>query len=648
MILDPLQGKYHVMKRIGVGGFATIYSGFDMSLERCVAIKLLEPVEGAGDINTRFFREARAMANLSHPNIVAVFDSAEFDEKPYMVMDLVCGPTLIELVKTSSPTLPQVCSIAQQVCKGMKYGHDHGVVHGDLTLGNIMIHDTGIEQTVKVLDFGMAQLLHEEDSAADRIMAGTAYFMSPEQIRNDPIDGRTDIFSFGVCFHRMLNGFFPFEAEFPAAISYLIMNEDHVAYADHVPDPLRKVVSRCLEKEPEGRYQDFAEVERDIDAALAGGLAAAAPSETNIEGLRSYAKPLIAVNPYVSRVMVSNPDEFFGREREIGRIYSRLDAPRPQSVSVVGDRRIGKSSLLYHIYDVANRQRHMSTHGDSIFVYLDFQQNREFDETRFIDFLFNMFNYEDPTLQDFSGRERTLDELKTVVEQLHNAGKRIVILMDEFEVITANPKFSGKFFALLRGLANTYSVAYVTSSNEDLQKMCHNKDISDSPFFNIFTNLILRPLAEKEAVEMVTEPSEARGVPLAPHAGRILEMAGLFPLFLQMACSAAFESQMDDPSAEPDWPEINDAFMEEARPHYRSVWNHFDDQAKEALTLVARGKSVGSKYEYIKDRLARRGYVVDSNGGSALCSTSFESFVMAETGASKGGGFFKSLLRKKG
>jgi AAA+ ATPase superfamily predicted ATPase len=195
--------------------------------------------------------------------------------------------------------------------------------------------------------------------------------------------------------------------------------------------------------------------------------------------------------------MIANPTEFFGREREV-RIYSRLDAPRPQSISIVGDRRIGKSSLLYHIYRVRNRKQYMTNHEEAIFVYLDFQQDLEFDVPRFIDFLFNMFSYESKSERDYTKKERTLDELKNVIQQLHDEGKRIVILMDEFEVITRNPRFEGQFFSLLRALANSYRVAYVTSSHEDLQKMCHNKDISDSPFFNIFSNLILRPFSRRK------------------------------------------------------------------------------------------------------------------------------------------------------
>jgi len=648
MIGKLLQGKYDVRKRIGKGGFATVYNGFDVSLERPVAIKVLEDDGGIPDIKARFLREAKAMAKLNHANIATVFDSAEDDGKPYMVMELVNGPTLLELVKATPLTLPQVCTIAMQTCSALKYAHDHGVIHRDLTLRNIMINEVDNEQQVKVLDFGMAKMVRAEDQTTTGITAaGTPHYMAPEQIRNEHADGRVDIFAFGVCFHRMVNGFFPFEAEFPAALIYLILNEKEIAFADGVPEEFKKVGMRCLEKNPLNRYRDFGELMADMKILEESCKGKTTETSAKFSGLSAYADRSSKRNPYLNRVMIANPSEFFGREREVRRIYSRLDAPRPQSISIVGDRRIGKSSLLYHIYRARNRKQYMTNHEEAIFVYLDFQQDLEFDVPRFIDFVFNMFSYESKSERDYTQRERTLDELKNVIQQLHDEGKRIVILMDEFEVITRNPRFEGQFFSLLRALANSYRVAYVTSSHEDLQKMCHNKDISDSPFFNIFSNLILRPFSREEALELIVAPSAQESVPLERHAAGIIELAGYFPMFLQIACSAAFEALMTDPAAELDWRHVRDVFMEEARPHYRSIWDHFDEPARESLTSLAGGKAINAKFSYIKEDLVRRGYIVESDKGAALCSTSFKDFVVEQTGKAGRGNVLRSLLRKK-
>ena len=345
--------------------------------------------------------------------------------------------------------------------------------------------------------------------------------------------------------------------------------------------------------------------------------------------------------------MIKNPAEFFGRSREIRKIYSRLDAPHPQSISVVGERRIGKSSLLNYIYQAKNRRKQMQNYDNAIFVYLDFQREMDYDVAKFINFLFSMFSYESKHDSDYTKRENTLDELKRVVEELQERGKRMIILMDEFEAITKNEKFQEHFFAYLRSLANSYRVAYVTSSYEDLQRMCHNKDISDSPFFNIFSNLPLRPFTEDDAMELITVPSEAEGVPLEPHAKEILELAGRFPLFLQIACSAVFEFLLEHKDEALNWAQITKSFSDEVDQHYRSIWDRMEEPARENLGRIASGKSVSRQYEFVNEDLERRGYLVETPSGLAVCSTSFKNFVLKETGGGKGGKRFLGLFGRK-
>ncbi|HUV36620.1 MAG TPA: hypothetical protein VMX58_06755 [Patescibacteria group bacterium] len=214
-----------------------------------------------------------------------------------------------------------------------------------------------------------------------------------------------------------------------------------------------------------------------------------------------------------------------------------------------------------------------------------------------------------------------------------------------FELITRNERFEEDFFSFLRSLANSYRVAYVTSSREELQLMCHNRDISDSPFFNIFSNLPLRPFSRGEALELVTVPSKREGVPLEEHAGRIIDLAGLFPFFLQIACSSAFEFLLDNPDAEPDWEQISRTFEEEAVPHYSFVWERFDEAERGNLVRIASGKAIDRKYRYVNENLERRGYLIETDEGPMLCSKSFEGFIRQKTGDESGGGSkFPSLF----
>jgi serine/threonine-protein kinase len=200
----------------------------------------------------------------------------------------------------------------------------------------------------------------------------------------------------------------------------------------------------------------------------------------------------------------------------------------------------------------------------------------------------------------------------------------------------------------MRSLANSYHMAYVTSSRDELQLMCHNRDISDSPFFNIFSNLPLRPFTRDEALDLISTPSKKEGVPLETHAGRIIDLAGLFPFYLQIACSGVFEHLLDNPETEPDWDQIVKSFKDESYPHYSHVWERMDEQERENLRRIASGKPIGKKYGFVSDNLARKGYLVESSGTVSMCSSSFADFVLSQPErSSRKKSLFSSIFDRK-
>jgi len=488
MIGAVLQDKYRIEKKIGQGGFAIVYQAFDANLKRQVAVKVLSAGEANDSFKKRFIRESEALANLSHPNILTVFDCGEYEGKEYLVMELVNGPSLENLIAETHLTLAQACSLAAQICSAMAYAHSQGIIHRDLTMKNIMLEEDSAENArVKILDFGLVKLMHSGVTTTGNAMMGTPSYMAPEQVLGKPTDGRVDIWAFGVSLYRMLCGRFPFEAEHPAALMYLIANEENIDFPDEIPDDLKDIIQQCLQKDPRNRPRDFTEIESDIARVQRQFTNVGDLGTTTIQRVSELADRSSKRNPYLNRVMIKNPGDFCGRDKEVRKIYSRLDAPQPQSISVVGDRRIGKSSLLNFVYNKKIRKRNMQNYANAIFVYLDFQNSVGFDVQKFIDFLFNVFSFEMDDGSQYTKRPKTLDQLKDVVQELHEKGKRIIILMDEFEIITRNENFEEDFFSFLRSLANSFRVAYVTSSRDELQLMCHNKDISDSPFFNIFS-----------------------------------------------------------------------------------------------------------------------------------------------------------------
>jgi serine/threonine protein kinase len=649
---EVLGDKYKVERKIGQGGFASVYLGFDTKLQRDVAVKVLSTVTDNDDFKERFFRESQALANLNHPNILTVYDCGEHDGREYLVMELVNGPSLEHLIAKTELTMPQVVAIAVQICRAMEYAHAQGIIHRDLSLKNIMLDEEDTERArVKILDFGLVKLLYSGVQTTGNAMMGTPAYMAPEQVLGKATDGKVDVWAFGVGLYRILTGELPFRGEHPAALMYSIVNDTELEFGEAVPEILQSIVNSCLAKDAKERpgFGELAEELEDLQCSLNENSGGATTMLTNVSRLADRSSKR---NPYLNRVMIKNPKDFFGREKEIRKIYSRLDAPQPQSISVVGDRRIGKSSLLNYVYQKKNRKTNMQNYDSSIFVYMDFQNTIDNDVTKYIDLLFNIFSFETGDVTKYTSRPKTLEQLKSVIAELSDEGKRIIIMMDEFELITRNKNFEEDFFSFLRSLANSHRVAYVTSSREELQMMCHNKDISDSPFFNIFSNLPLRPFSASEAMELIATPSKREGIPLEEYAGWILELAGLFPFFLQIACSSAFEYIVENPGSEPDWRAIKSTFEEEALPHYHFIWDKFDEMDKENIHKIAAGGAIGRKSQYVSEDLLRRGYLIESKDGLSLCSSSFADFVRRQPGGqggrSKISSIFGRMKRGKG
>ncbi|HEY1660771.1 MAG TPA: protein kinase [Candidatus Sulfotelmatobacter sp.] len=255
-------GPYEIIAPLGAGGMGEVYRAHDSRLGRDVALKIL-PAEVAGDASrrARFEQEARAVAALSHPNIVAVYDVGE----GYMVSELVEGGTL----RTAKFGLRKTLDIAAQIASGLAAAHAAGIVHRDLKPDNVLLTREG---RAKILDFGLARVLPSRSPADETmtlrtdpgVVMGTAGYMSPEQVRGIKADHRSDIFSFGVMLHEMLSGQRTFQGETGVDTMQAILRQDPPELPRTVPAGVREVVQHCLEKDAADRFQSA----RDLGFAL--------------------------------------------------------------------------------------------------------------------------------------------------------------------------------------------------------------------------------------------------------------------------------------------------------------------------------------------------------------------------------------------
>jgi eukaryotic-like serine/threonine-protein kinase len=257
-----LVDRYELGPVLGQGGMAKVHQGLDRQLGRQVAIKVLAPpFDRDREFVERFQREARAAAGLSHPNIVAVFDSGSDDGTHYIVTELVEGETLADRLRRDGP-MPQAeaVAVAVDIARALAAAHERGLIHRDIKPGNVMLLP---DARVKVVDFGIARAAGSDTLTNTGVVLGSTAYLSPEQASGQPVDERADLYALGCVLYEMLTGRVPFSADTPIATMYRHVNEDPPPPSTFAPIPseLEDIVMRALEKEPKRRFASASELE---------------------------------------------------------------------------------------------------------------------------------------------------------------------------------------------------------------------------------------------------------------------------------------------------------------------------------------------------------------------------------------------------
>jgi eukaryotic-like serine/threonine-protein kinase len=283
-------GPYEILAPLARGGMGEVYRARDNRLRREVALKML-PDAAAHDADSlaRFDRETRAVAALSHPNILAIHDTGSFRAIPWAVTELLQGESLAERLRGGPLAPEKAVDVAAQVADGLAAAHARGIIHRDIKPENIFLTHEG---RAKILDFGIARIEQPartpgisgagRQSTSSQFLVGTAGYMSPEQVRGKRIDARTDVFSLGATFYEMLTGRRAFARETPVETLGAVLRDDPTKHpeTEKIPEILRPFVFRCLEKDPTDRYQSAKDLLMDLRAYQAERLSKAAERVT--------------------------------------------------------------------------------------------------------------------------------------------------------------------------------------------------------------------------------------------------------------------------------------------------------------------------------------------------------------------------------
>jgi predicted Ser/Thr protein kinase/tetratricopeptide (TPR) repeat protein len=269
-------GKYKVLEKIGQGAMGEVHKAHDPILNRFVAVKTISSELGSDDtLRKRFEREAQSAARLNHPNIITVYDYGEEHGKIYMAMELLEGSDLKQTIAKRAPlTLDEKLAIIDQIAEGLAFAHEKDIVHRDLKPANVHLLANG---QVKIMDFGLARLGGSEMTRAGMVM-GTPHYMSPEQVRGERADARSDVFAVGCVFYELLTYRKPFDADSMHSVLFKVMQEEPPSVQDltpGLPAVLAQVVERAMAKDATQRFQNAAEFRAALHRAMqavAGGL----------------------------------------------------------------------------------------------------------------------------------------------------------------------------------------------------------------------------------------------------------------------------------------------------------------------------------------------------------------------------------------
>ena len=486
---------HEILDLVGAGGMGEVYRARDPRLGRDVAVKVLpDDIAGDRDRLRRFEREARAVAALSHPNVVVVHDVGTDGGRPYVVTELLEGETLGERLRKGALPLREAVETAVHVAHGLAAAHAKTIAHRDLKPANVFLTTDG---RVKILDFGLARWegLNPEETTASAVTGqgtclGTVGYMSPEQVRGGRGDHRSDVFSFGVLLYEMVSGRHPFRRKTGVETQTAILREEPLALNGlGLPEALERVVLRCLEKRPEDRFHSAHDLALALQSIAGAPLTPLPPPGAGVPEPGPYP----GLRPFTEE----QKESFFGREAEVAALWEKLQ--RRKLLSLIGPSGVGKTSFVRAGLVPARPSGWRcvtATPGRRPFASLARALVPELSSDT--EALQELVGFDDPDVAvRLVGRWRR-----------RHAGALVVVDQLE-ELFTLNPPdVQASFAELLRRLCDEADVHVLLSLRDDFFFACH----AHPALAEVFTEVTpLGPLAGDALRRALVEPAQRNG-----------------------------------------------------------------------------------------------------------------------------------------
>ena len=336
-------------------------------------------------------------------------------------------------------------------------------------------------------------------------------------------------------------------------------------------------------------------------------------------------KPFDPDNP------VANPRHFWGRDGDLTKIISRINAVRPQSISIVGGRKIGKTSIINMINLPEIQKRYLDNPENYIFLKMEVDETVA-DVHIFVQRMLDLMKANMKWCEIHLDESDDYTSIKKYITACSEKGMKVIVLLDDFHYITSNQAFPLEFFSFLRSMANSYNIAYVTSSRLELQKLCVIKDVEESPFFNIFSNFVLKLFTEQQVKNTVGEVLKQHSISTVGQE-YFWRNAAYHPYIMCVVGSLLLDH---------DLAEVESKAMTQLGGFFSQLWDEMKDLEKEVLKTIIRDDQISQQAKYVVRELAKRSLLVEDNGSSEIFTPLFQKYVLDRH--MQKGGWLKKLF----